>query len=391
MTPGSMGCTHRADGGAALRILVDPSGYHCCNIGDTAMLQVALDRLRSFWPRAVIQIQSLDSESLYPLLIDEYLSAVRRADLVLLSGAGSLSDAFARYALPRLGTLELAAEAGAVTALVGQGIGPMSNPILRRQASKILPRVDFISLRDGIGSLTLLDDIGVPAARVMVTGDDAVELGYRARVESMGAAIGVNCRIAHYSGIDQCVVERIGEVVGEAAASLGASLRPLPISTHTDEDDLRTARLILHDSTELDSQRPASPSEFLLSLPECRMVVSGSYHAAVFALSMGIPAVGIAGCDYYVHKFRGLAHQFGPGCHVELTSHPDFERRLRAAIVAAWHTAPNTRQLLLRAAVRQVAEGKAAYRRLFNVVESRIRSTSWMPRNSRAGHPLGDQ
>jgi polysaccharide pyruvyl transferase WcaK-like protein len=424
MTKQPGGCSHRADGGAALRILIDSSDCYGCNIGDTAMLQVALDRLRAFWPRAVVRIHCLDSESVrllesqveiinrrltrprqrqiatawscaalrekrrYRLLIDEYLRAVKSADLVLLSGGGNLNDAFVRYALPRLATLELAKKSGAVTALVGQGIGPMSNPLLRGQAARILPEVDFICLRDGIGSLTLLDEIGVPASRVMVTGDDAIELGYQARVELLGSGIGVNSRIARYSGVDQSVVERIGAIVNEAASPLGASLVPLPISRNTDEDDLRTARLILNDTAELDSHRKALPSVFLRALPECRIVVSGSYHAVVLALSMGIPAVAIAGCDYYVHKFRGLANRFGPGCHVELTSHPDFENRLRAAIDAAWHSAPSARQSLLRTAVRQVAAGKAAYRRLFALVESRIATASWIARHPRAGRAL---
>jgi hypothetical protein len=135
----------------------------------------------------------------------------------------------------------------------------------------------------------------------------------------------------------------MGDVIQEAAAPLGALLQPLPVS----------------------------PSKVLLRLPECRIVVSESYHAVVFAASMGIPAVAIAGCDYYVHKFRRLARRFGPGCQVELTSHPAFERRLREAIETAWHSTPQTRQSLLHAAVRQIVEGHAAYARLFALVESR--------------------
>jgi polysaccharide pyruvyl transferase WcaK-like protein len=428
MTLDHLGCTRRADGGSSLRVLIDPSGYLCRNIGDTAMLQVALSRVRAYWPRAAIQLHSLDSESVRvleprlevlnpsgalawsavatlgwssatrlgpgfrrswpklmkmvaaaallakrrnPRLIDDYLTAVRRANLVLMSGAGSLNDSFKRHALCRLETLELAMDRVAVTALVGQGIGPMRNSVLRGQAARVLPKVDFIALRDGIDSLMLLNDIGVSASRVNVTGDDAVELAYRARANSCGNAIGVNFRVASYSGVDESMASGIGDVVRAAAARLGASLQPLPVSSYAEEDDLRMAKLVLQESLDVESGRASTPPEFLLALPKCRIVVSGSYHAAVFALSMGIPAVGIAGCDYYVHKFRGLADQFGPACQVELTSHPHFHTRLQAAIEAAWQSAPVARQSLLRAAVRQVAQGRAAYRRLFDLVEGR--------------------
>src|SRR6202000_1383897 len=55
MTFERTGCTRRADGGASLRVLIDSSTYRSRNIGDTAMLQVALARLREFWPQAAIQ------------------------------------------------------------------------------------------------------------------------------------------------------------------------------------------------------------------------------------------------------------------------------------------------------------------------------------------------
>jgi colanic acid/amylovoran biosynthesis protein len=360
MTLDHLGRTRRADGGAALRVLIHPSGYPCRNISDTAMLQVALARVRAYWPRTPIQI--------HPSL-DDYLSAVQCADLVLMSGAGNLNDSFKRHALCRLDTLELAMDCGAITALVGQGVGPISNPVLRGQAARILPKVNFIALRDGLGSLTLLTELGVPPSRVNITSDDVVELAHRARSDSCGEALGVNIRVAGYSGLNEGVAVRLRAVVGAAADQLAAVLRPLPVAGHAEEDDLRVARLVLQES--LDGEH----AQFLLMLPQCRVIVSSSYHAAVFALSMGIPAVCIAGCDYYVHKFRGLADQFGPACRVELTSHPDFYRRVRVAIEATWVSAPAARQALLRAAVRQIVLGKAAYRRLFAMVEARGRSS----------------
>ena len=50
----------------------------------------------------------------------------------------------------------------------------------------------------------------------------------------------------------------------------------------------------------------------ITTIARCRLVVTGSYHAALFALSMGVPAIGIATSRYYEDKFLGLADQFGP-------------------------------------------------------------------------------
>jgi colanic acid/amylovoran biosynthesis protein len=38
------------------RIVVEPSGYHCLNMGDVAMMQVAVARLSELWPHAEIEV-----------------------------------------------------------------------------------------------------------------------------------------------------------------------------------------------------------------------------------------------------------------------------------------------------------------------------------------------
>ena len=153
--------------GPSVRIFIDPSGYWCRNIGDTAMLE----------------------------------------------------------------TIELAIETGAVTALVGQGIGPIADRRLRARAAAILPRVDFIALRDGVGSLALLTSMGVPAARVAVTGDDAIALGYRARKNTLGSAIGVNLRVSDYSGVGADLVAgfyvRLRTAIDDVRISAEATRLPL--------------------------------------------------------------------------------------------------------------------------------------------------------------------
>jgi colanic acid/amylovoran biosynthesis protein len=98
------------------------------------------------------------------------------------------------------------------------------------------------------------------------------------------------------------------------------------------------------------------------------LVVTGSYHGAVFALAQGIPAVGLAGSEYYVAKFRGLAEQFGGGCEVVGLDQPRLEARLEAAVEDGWRSMPALGPRLVRAAERQVAHGRDAYRDLHRIV-----------------------
>jgi polysaccharide pyruvyl transferase WcaK-like protein len=368
-----MGCT--------VHVLIEPGSYTGANIGDVSMLAVALQRLRRTWPGAEVKVHGSDRDSLAaidaeaelldpygsvawsyvhsPLLarialmarrrrpgaVRDYLDAVRAADLVLVSGGGFMNDVFRRHALIVLDTLEMAIESGAVTALVGQGLGPITDRPLRRRIAEVLPRVDLITLREGVAGPQLLASIGVPSDRVCVTGDDAVALAYAARHETIGSTLGVNLRVASYSGFTEDDVELVGRTLREH----GAPLTPILIST----EDCAPVGRIVRQSIGM----PRTVSDAIDVLPGCRVVVTSSYHAAVFALSMGIPAVALARSAYYIAKFRGLASQFRFACRVVRSS----GQELRDAIDDAWSGAVEARPNLLDAARRQIALGEAAF------------------------------
>lgn len=364
-----------------MRVLIEPGNYSTANIGDWAMLAVALQRVRRAWPGAAVQVQGFDRDLLEatdaeaqlldpygsiawsyfpsPLLarialvakrrppgaVRDYLDAVRAADLVLVSGAGFLNDAFRRHALIVLDTLELAIESGAAAALVGQGLGPVTDRRLRRRIAEVLPRAGLIALREGLAGPPLLASAGVPSGRVRVTGDDAIALAHPARQESPGTTLGVNLRVAPYSGFTEDDVELVGRVLRER----GAPLTPILISA----EDCAPVGRILRETIPM----PRTVADVLDAVSGCRAVVTGSYHAAVFALAMGIPAVTLARSDYYAAKFRGLASQFGSACRVVSTCGPE----LRDAIDEAWSGAVEARPALLDAARRQIALGEAAF------------------------------
>ena len=101
---------------------------------------------------------------------------------------------------------------------------------------------------------------------------------------------------------------------------------------------------------------------------ECRVVVTGSYHGAVFALAQGIPVVALVKSPYYVNKMAGLARPVRNrvrarasrrGQCVGTYSRRDRSRvgrgRTRARTVAAGGS-------------RQIERGRRAYARLVELV-----------------------
>src|SRR4051794_25129025 len=190
-----------------MRILVEPNAHHLLNIGDVAMLEIAVERLHGLWPDALVEVitdhperlvgpcpravpvpaqgrrvwfrdhylsetlhrhlpspvsrrlldaehtarrrppvvaeaairltSKMRGESRVPL--DLFLEAVQAADLVLVSGAGALTDAFAPLAISVLDLLQMAKKRGTTTAFLGQGLGPLTNPDALARARDVLP------------------------------------------------------------------------------------------------------------------------------------------------------------------------------------------------------------------------------------------------------------
>jgi colanic acid/amylovoran biosynthesis protein len=411
-----------------VRILVEPSDYVLRNAGNMAMLRTAVSRLIQKWPNALIQVLSDEPDALQafcpevtPLLsagrqywlqmvrvperfprmvqhhalelvkvlwrcklgwqnraalakLREFTNAVANADLVIVTGMGGITDAFPEYATNLLETLALAVRCRRYVAMVGQGFGPLHTPKLVARARVVLPHINFIGIREDRASLPLLLSLGVASDRVMTTGDDAIEMVYRLRSDSLGEGLGVNLRIADYSGVDKSFLEPLRQVLRDATRAHRVPMVPLPISRVPGEADTETIRYLM-DAND-GSFRDGSPFETLDAIirqvQKCRLVITGSYHAGVFALANGIPTIGLAKSTYYIDKFMGLSALFGPGCETVLLEKPDFAQHLKDAIARLWNAAERFKPLLLANAARQIELGHEAYNRIGDAVSSRI-------------------
>ncbi len=403
-----------------MRILIEPGSYRCQNMGDMAMLQVAVARLTAMHPNADLRVLTNDSAALAAYcpaarpvpavgraqLLDDglhhrtwlrargmvasvralvhggdsgavwsFLDALESSDLILIAGQGSMGDATSAHARIVLATLGLAQQLGRPSAMVGQGIGPLRDPALAADAAAVLPAVGLIALREGRTGPALLSGLGVPRERIRLTGDDAIELAYGLAPPGLGQAIGLNLRVAGNAGVDGDVVEPLRRTVRELSRELGAELLPVPIARGQARDAevlrslLSTVGAQSDGGVDLDS-----PAKVITQVGRCRIVVTGAYHAAVFALAQGIPVVFLAESEYYRTKYEGLADQFGQGCELVLLRGAELPARLRAAALTTWERAETYRPTLRRAAEEQVSRGRETYREVLGLGEpSRLR------------------
>lgn len=292
------------------------------------------------------------------------------ADLVLALGGGWLTDVDSATTARILTLLETAADAGVATAMLSQGIGPLEDPDLRRRAADVLPRVDLIALREPLLGPRLLRELGVPPERVVVTGDDALELAADEPPIPLGRGIGVTLRFSRYSGLGEDRLLRLRRAVHAAAAERAAPLVEFVISEFDDEDR-RATRLLTNGYPDVVREdRPSRPPAAIIRrVAGCRIVVTGTYHIAVFALARGIPVVCLSGTEYYDGKFQGLRALFGEDAvEVLALADPGIESALGEAIARMWDAAPRVRSSLLASARRQLEEQRRFYRRVVDLV-----------------------
>jgi colanic acid/amylovoran biosynthesis protein len=411
-------------------IVVEPGSYGCLNMGDVAMMQVAVSRLNELWPDAEIAVVTgcpdrllrfcpsvaplscearnawlsgrsflggfhrrlpsgisdvlrrlerllwLRSPSVTDLGVCLKARMLRRpvpspssfrkrllgANLLVVSGAGMINDAFADSAIPLLDELDAAMRAGIPVVAFGQGIGPIADPALLAKARAVLPRLELIALRERYAGLPLLESLGVPRDRIVFTGDDALELAYDRRPPSIGSRIGVNLRLAGYAGTSDGIFGMLREPLRSAAKALKSSLVSLPISLHESDSDVVSIGKLLDIEMPAARAKIESPEDVVRLTGECRVVVTGSYHAGVFALAQGIPIVALVQSDYYEQKFTGLLNQFPEGCRILDFRRPVPSSEIQEAICAAWESAELVRDSLIEAAASQIELGRRAYR-----------------------------
>lgn len=292
-----------------------------------------------------------------------FMAALHQTDLYVVSGAATMNDKAKAFARLVLATIEIALNRGIPVALFSQGIGPINDPELLDQARRLLSRVTLIAVRESLYGPALLKLLGVSPQRVLVTGDDAIQMAYEERTNGDGQGIGVNLRVSRSSEVDSSLIEVVRRVLHKAANKYDAPLIPLPIALHAAADDPKIIRQVIGGMNEQsdDTYSYDRPSHVIAVCGQCRIVVTGAYHAAVFALAQGIPAVCLSGNANYSEKFMGLADQFGTGCDVISVNGSHFGEQLREAIDQAWSRAAAQRMPLLAAAARQIELSNAAY------------------------------
>jgi colanic acid/amylovoran biosynthesis protein len=401
-----------------MRILIETGNHSLNNLGDVAMLRVAVDRLANLWPGAELHVrtrqlaelqaqvpgaeglsipfplwqrglagllQRLPATARYgvPAGLEGALLAISSSlasrgvgqlvgeyDLVVMPGCGLIADPFWRPAISRLQTLEAAHNHDVPTVLLSQGVGPVTHPRMVEWARQVLPNTSLIGLRESRRAPALLSELGVKPDRVKIMGDDSLSLARPAdHAGRLRTDLGWNLRPATYSGLLAGGLEPIRQLVealSRMAQSRGSSLRLLSI--HQDDAPWMSAIAARTQDSSQFVFHEHRLDQLLASVAACRVVVAGSYHAAVLALAHGAPAICLINSRYYRWKFEGLADRFPDGCRLVDLANQGWVSQVLSEVEAMWESAPEIGPMIVQRAHEQVEQSDNVYDQLPGIV-----------------------
>lgn len=328
------------------------------------ILRMSMPKLMTKWISYRLKKRLLDDSP-----VKAYYEHIIKADVAIASGGGFMTDAFEEHAINILELLFLVKKQGKPVAMFGQGVGPVSSPRLLATMKKVLPLLDMICLREENSGMQLLLDIGVSKDKIIVTGDDAIELSQSARKDALGNKLGFNVRIADYANIDKEQDISVAKIINNFSNSHETTTVPVPISWYPHENDLEKISDLLNSNIDNQQLSHHNIEALMQRIGDCRVVVTGSYHAGVFALSQGIPVIGLARSAYYVDKFEGLSGMFKSGVQVIRLDQKDWGNELIKALTYSWNNAYSLRDNLRDSANKQVQASRKAYEEFFKLID----------------------
>lgn len=305
--------------------------------------------------------QSLAAEDPAHAVID----AIRSADGVAIAGGGNVSSVWPLHVFERATLGGLARLAGVPLVVSGQTIGPVLTPGDQARVASLLSSAALVGLREP-ASFRLVSSWGVDATQ---TVDDASFVpdrpGLPVPLPPEPYALVTIARHAgdrdpgHYLEGVAALLDAVHETTGLAIV-FSAHFGPLGgvPSTASRGDEL------VHDEL---AARMSAPSSVLRVVDTrtsaalargASLVVSSRYHPAVFAVSGGVPTIGIAVDEYTTVKLTGALGNFGQ------TTVLSADALDPAAVAEVWASRDSIRAYGLEVAASRRAESSAWWDRV---------------------------
>ena len=287
------------------------SGYHgFANSGDEALLFAILNTLRekkpdldvtvlSKTPESTAMVYGVKSISRYNLF--KIIKEMKASKMLLFGGGSLLQDVTSsKSLLYYLTIISLAQKCGIKTMLYANGIGPINKKTNRHLATKILNKVDVITLRDD-KSDEELKSMGVTKPQITITADPAFTLNYTEDFSGkyFTSMAGVP------DGRKLCVVSirdwkksahDFEKIMAEFCDNMVEKHNIYPLFVPMQYPaDLEISRNVMKKmkNTSYAINRELSVPEMFSVLSSAEVVVGMRLHSLIYATTLGIPAMAL--------------------------------------------------------------------------------------------------
>jgi polysaccharide pyruvyl transferase WcaK-like protein len=249
------------------------------------------------------------------------IDAIRSSDGVAVSGGGNMASTWPSHIFER-GTIgEIARLLGKPLVVSGQTIGPHLDEADRALVTTLLSSAALVGLREKPSHAFSLE-LGVPAPLLNQTVDDASFLSEQRRQADVAhdtatpyalVSLSTHVGIENRDAFQQAVADLLDHVVETTGLDIRfyahfASLDPAESRGDTVMHDAVIAKMT---STRVATLNEGDSVAAARLARGAALVVSSRYHPAVFAVSGGVPTIGIPVDDYTTTKLTGALGNFG--------------------------------------------------------------------------------
>ncbi|MEV7955317.1 polysaccharide pyruvyl transferase family protein [Streptomyces sp. NPDC088141] len=327
----------------------------CESRGVEALARSIVEQLNTETPHAVTvltQTPELDAEALAPTgtvcVADPYVVSrswqhmrshetpaelaargeqlLAGTDLVIATG-GDLHTSDYGVSTPYLRTLIAAQQRGIPTAMIGQSVGPFDDPTDAEAWLTVAARCRLLTVRESVSHRYLVNKLGLPEHRVRLSSDPAflLPMATGERISAVLRPLGLTpddpyiCLapsqgITRFSALEEA--QHVTALTRLATALVRTWKMPVVLIPHChdsrphNDDRILTAHIAEAAGTPQVMALPGAltASDYKGVLSHAELVISERLHAAIGALSSGVPAIAIG----HSHKFNGvLAETYG--------------------------------------------------------------------------------
>lgn len=284
--------------------------YGYSNSGDDALLDsICRDLVEDNLANTVtVLTKEPDSHQKHPQIQTVYrfdllkvMKAIRQTDTLIMGGGSLLQDKSSSRSLwYYLGLIQMANAFNKRCCIYANGVGPLDGKLNRRLTSRIVNRIDLISLRDAMSG-DLLSEIGVVNPHIEVTADPVfnLEFDFGQPVEETLLPEDFDCHqpygVAIFRDWEKAALyqKQVAQVVDHVRATYQVQILFIPMRY---PDDMAIEKAIIgHMEEDASLMTNKCHVDQLISLIEhSTLVLSMRLHGMIYSAIAHVPVVGFS-------------------------------------------------------------------------------------------------